>query len=76
MFRPGERIELVDMPEDPDPIAPGSEGTVTDVRRVSQPGGYFWQVEVDWDNGRTLMLSVPPDRARVVRKHPRLTTID
>lgn len=62
MSHTGDRIELTSMPEDPDPVPPGTKGTVTHVRRVTQPGGSFLQV--DWDNGRLLNLAVPPDQAR------------
>jgi hypothetical protein len=58
----GDRIRLVCMPEDPDPAPPGTIGTVTGVRPQSfGVRGPWVQVEVDWDNGRTLMMSVPPD---------------
>jgi hypothetical protein len=45
------------MPEDPDPIPAGSLGTV----RAIHPQRGWMQVEVDWDNGRQLMLSLPVD---------------
>jgi hypothetical protein len=74
----GDRIELVHM-DDPYPIAPGTQGTVRNVQLVSLGGGMlggtatggFFQVGVDWDNGRSLMLSIPPDRIRIVRQGPR-----
>ena len=53
------------MPNDPDPVPVGTEGTVEEVSDVGP--GAFTQVEVSWDNGRTLMLSMPPDEVRVVR---------
>jgi hypothetical protein len=75
----GDRIELVHM-DDPYPIQPGTQGTVTDVQLVNLGGGMlggtttggFFQVSVDWDNGRSLMLSIPPDRIRILgKKNPR-----
>jgi hypothetical protein len=45
------------MPEDPDPIPAGSLGTV----RAIHPHHGWTQIEVDWDNGRQLMLSLPDD---------------
>ncbi len=48
---PGTRIELIAMPDDPHPVAPGTRGTVT---RSSE-----YQVHVAWDDGRA--LSVLPD---------------
>ncbi len=53
----GDRIRLIHMPEDPDPIPAGSLGTV---REIHHQRGWT-QVEVDWDNGRQLMLSLPDD---------------
>lgn len=60
--KPGDRIELLEMPNDPDPIPVGSKGTVVDTYIISEGT----QVDVDWDNGRSLMLIVPPDRFRIV----------
>jgi hypothetical protein len=47
----GSRIRLIAMPDDPDPIPAGSEGVVVEVT-----DGPFAQIEVRWDNGRTLHL--------------------
>ncbi|MGE0342586.1 MAG: DUF4314 domain-containing protein [Porticoccaceae bacterium] len=46
------RVRMVGvMPNDPDPIEVGTEGTVT------QDGpNEFGQIDVKWDSGRTLML--------------------
>jgi hypothetical protein len=60
--QPGERIRLVAMPDDPDPIPLGSTGTVTAVRQYRT----WAQVDVKWDSGRTLMLVVPPDQFEVI----------
>ncbi|NLS92727.1 MAG: DUF4314 domain-containing protein [Planctomycetaceae bacterium] len=60
--KPGDRIRLLAMNDDPDPIEPGTTGTVVSVRQQ----GTWAQVDVKWDNGRTLMLVVPPDRFEVV----------
>lgn len=59
-----DRIELLDMPDDPNPIPPGTQGVVTAVHYINGMG--FWQIQVDWDNGRSLMLSIPPDEIRVL----------
>ena len=70
-FAPGDRVRLVEMPNDPCPIEAGSEGTV---ERVSGPfakdgtrgfHGYF-QLSIAWDSGRTLSCVVPPDRLTVI----------
>ena len=58
----GDRIRLIHMPEDPDPIPPGSLGTVCAIHLH-----HSWtQVEVDWDNGRRLMLSLPDDLIEIL----------
>lgn len=49
----GDRIELIEMPDDPDPIPPGTQGTVNYVGRFAGEGQ---QIGVKWDNDRTLML--------------------
>lgn len=63
-FKRGDRIELVSMPNDPNPLPAGTRGTVEDSHHVGMLG--FTQVSVAWDNGSRLMLSIPPDRARKV----------
>ena len=62
----GARIELRYMPNDPDPIPVGSRGTVQCVNRVSLAERPFWQIYVDWDNGRRLTLSHLPDQFIVI----------
>ena len=58
----GDRIRLIHMPEDPDPIPPGSLGTVCAIH----PHHRWTQVVVDWDNGRRLMLSLPEDLIEIL----------
>jgi hypothetical protein len=58
----GDRIRLIQMPEDPDPVPSGSLGTV----RTIHPHHGWTQVEVDWDNGRRLMLSLPDDLIEIL----------
>lgn len=53
----GDRLMLVSMPLDPDPIMSGSIGTVVWVQDL----GDWQQIDVHWDNGRALMVVVPPD---------------
>ena len=65
-LKPGDRIELLAMSNDPDPIPAGSLGTVEWTTRLTFEGRDCLQVVVDWDNGRGLSLVVPPDRVRVV----------
>jgi hypothetical protein len=54
----GSRISLVEMHNDPDPIPPGTMGTVKYIDDI--------QVQVDWDNGRCLNLALPQDKYLVV----------
>jgi hypothetical protein len=61
MALPGDRIRLLSMPNDPDPIPAGSTGTV-----VSATTGTFAQIDVDWDNGRTLALIPGVDQYEII----------
>ena len=64
--QPGDRIRLVAMPDDPDPVPPGATGTITHVEQHGTGRDAWLQVEVDWDNGRKLTLTVPPDQFEVL----------
>jgi hypothetical protein len=64
--RPGDRIRLLAMPDDPAPISPGTTGTVRSVNRHGTGPNAWLQVDVDWDNGRSLMISIPPDEYEVI----------
>jgi len=66
----GARIRLLEMQNDPDPIPVGTCGVITDMHVHD---GWL-QIEVDWENGRKLMLTVPPDRFEVVNE-PRIARI-
>ncbi len=59
----GTRIRLISMPDDPDPVPPGSVGTVTGT--CDSPWGT--QIWVKWESGRTLSLEVPPDLYEIVK---------
>jgi len=59
--KPGDRVKLIAMPDDPDPILPGSTGTVAQVT-----GGDFPQIQVEWDDGRCLSLLPGVDQFEVV----------
>jgi hypothetical protein len=56
-LKPGDRIRLISMTDDPDPTPTGATGTVTGL----YPQNGWAQVDVEWDKGRSLMLSIPPD---------------
>ena len=62
----GDRIRLVSMHDDPDPIPPGQTGTVASVERLLTEGAGWLQIDVNWDKGRSLMLVSPPDRFEVI----------
>jgi hypothetical protein len=61
MALPGDRIRLISMPNDPDPIPAGSTGTV-----ISATTGTFAQIDVDWDNGRSLALIPGVDQYEII----------
>ena len=50
----GDHIRLIEMPNDPDPIPPGSEGVVVDVR-----DGPLAQVVVKWLGIKRSLALVP-----------------
>ena len=54
----GKRVKLIMMDEDPDPIPPGTEGTVVGV------GGDV--IQMKWDNGRVLGLIWGVDEFEVI----------
>jgi hypothetical protein len=62
----GDRIELLNMHDDPHPIEVGTQGTVEDTQYLP----YFktHQVHVKWDNGRGLSLVMPPDQVKILVK--------
>lgn len=56
---PGTRIRLINMPDDPDPIASGTCGTVLEFSN----GAYL---SVEWDDGRSLNLALGIDTYEVI----------
>jgi len=58
-----DRVKIIHMPNDPNPIPGGSTGTVT---RVTD--GPLAQVSVDWDNGRSLSLVPGTDEFEVLEQ--------
>jgi len=63
---PGDRIRLINMPNDPNPIESGTTGTVKEVNTIQMFGED--QLVVDWDNGRGLNLLVGEDEFEVIEK--------
>lgn len=62
-FKKGDRIRLIQMGPDPNPVKPGTLGTV-----ATNPVYFIkdWQICVKWDDGRTLGLICPPDKAEKI----------
>lgn len=58
----GKRVKCVLMPNDPDPIPSGTEGTV---EYIDDAG----HIHVKWDNGRTLSLIPNIDIYEVIERH-------
>lgn len=56
-YPPGTRLELVCMGNDPNPVPPGTRGTVELVNSLGD-------IEVNWDNGRSLSLIPGEDSFR------------
>lgn len=66
-IKKGSRVRLVAMPDDPNPVPYGTEGTVELVNPVRlSPHDEFTQVLVKWDNGRSLSCVMPPDKLEVL----------
>ena len=63
--RPGDRIRLLSMASDPDPIPEGSTGTVESVTC-----GPLGQIGVRWDSGRTLYLVPGIDIFQIIADEP------
>lgn len=65
-MKAGDRVRLMKMAEDPDPVPAGTLGTVLSVSRIGSGRESWDQVDVEWDNGRSLMLAIPPDAVDVL----------
>lgn len=66
-FKQGDRIKLLAMPEEPDPLADPATGTV----RVARDNGDWVQYLVDWDSpnaSRSLMPVCPPDTLQILER--------
>ena len=59
----GTRIRLLEMPEDPNPVPDGTEGTVTGVDSEAS-------LLVKWDNGRSLSVIHLVDRVEITAPAP------
>jgi hypothetical protein len=62
----GDRVRLVFMPNDPEPVEIGTEGTVLAVAHLPWGQDMRSQVAIAWDNGRTLSCICPPDHLEIL----------
>jgi hypothetical protein len=70
-MKPGDRIRLVEMLNDPDPLPVGATGTIQDIVRLDADAEQWW---IKWDapnERRSLSLVVPPDRVEQIVEEPR-----
>ena len=61
-----DRVQLILMTKDADPIQAGEQGVITSIVDV----GESIIVDVKWDNGRTLNCVLPPDMLNVIGNTP------
>lgn len=66
MYKVGDRIEMIHMGNDPDPIKSGTQGTITNVADFPPSMGGGTQLSVKWDNGRTLGVCLPEDIVKLI----------
>jgi hypothetical protein len=66
-IKEGDRIRLINMPDDPNPIEPETTGTVLSVTSWLRPPSKV--LAMKWDNGRTLSLITPPDEYEVIKEN-------
>ena len=64
----GDRVRLLRMQDDPDPIVPGATGTVVSAARYGFGKDSWTQIDISWDNGRLLMLVSPPDEFEIIQR--------
>jgi hypothetical protein len=62
----GDRVKLLRMPDDPDPIPVGSVGTVRLITDLHFREAQQVQFLIAWDNGRSLSCICPPDELEIV----------
>ncbi len=67
----GDRVRLLRMQDDPDPIAPGTTGTVVSAARHGFGKDAWAQIDISWDNGRSLMMVTPPDELKIIQSADR-----
>lgn len=67
----GDRVRLIFMPNDPNPIPENSTGTVEEVVNMTWGQDKRSQVWIDWDNGRRLCCICPPDHLEIIDEEAR-----
>lgn len=60
----GDVIELLEMLNDPNPIEVGDKGEVLSIVPM---GSDEYQIQVDWESGRSLHLLYPQDKFKIVK---------
>lgn len=60
----GDRIRLINMPDDPHPIPAGTEGTVLELMVANGRGD--WLIYIKWDIDRSLSVIWPVDSFEVI----------
>ena len=60
----GDKIVLISMNDDPDPIPPGTKGVITNIHEVTEQGKTTTIITVDWEIRRSLNVILPVDKIR------------
>lgn len=68
----GDRVMLLNMPDDPDPIPPGEAGTVD---WIGDENVVPRQVGVKWDSGRSLILLLGVDLFEITTAKPKPSSL-
>jgi hypothetical protein len=64
MYVKGDKIILVRMNDDPDPIPPGTKGVIENVHTVNESGKVTTIITVDWEIRRSLNVILPIDEIK------------
>jgi hypothetical protein len=63
----GDKIKLIKMPDDPNPIASGMVGTITGIQEAYSEGDVPLTYVVLWENGKTRNVLVGVDRFELLK---------
>ncbi len=72
----GDRIRLISIDNDPNPVMIGEEGMIVNINCHGSGGDFWEQFDVCWDNGRNLMLISPPNVFKIIQKGERRSIYD